>query len=65
MLYLDSELPVDMTGLSRWATEVIDTIADCSDLDEPELNREAPDLLSRRVDHFRKGTVTAANGSCN
>ena len=52
MLYLDPELSVDITQLSRWATRVIDSSADGSDLDTPDLNPEALDLLPGWYDEW-------------
>jgi DNA-binding SARP family transcriptional activator len=51
-LYLDPELSVDITQLSRWATEVIDGSADGWDLGKPDLNREALDLLPGWYDEW-------------
>ena len=45
LLYLDSEVTVDLTQLSRWATEVIDGSADGFDLGEIEFNPQKSDLL--------------------
>jgi DNA-binding SARP family transcriptional activator len=44
-LYLDPQLSVDITQLSRWATRVIEGKADVSDLGTLDLNPEALDLL--------------------
>jgi DNA-binding SARP family transcriptional activator len=52
MLYLDPELSVDITQLSRWATGVIDSSANGSDLAKPELNPEAVNLLPGWYDEW-------------
>jgi len=52
MLYLDSELSVDIAQVSRWATEVIDSRADGSDLGKPKFDREALDLLPGWYDEW-------------
>jgi DNA-binding SARP family transcriptional activator len=51
-LYLDSELSVDVTQLSRWATRVIDGSADASDLLPLDLNPEALCLLPGWYDEW-------------
>jgi DNA-binding SARP family transcriptional activator len=45
LLYLDSEVTVDITQLSRWATKVIDGGADGFDLGTIEFNPQKSDLL--------------------
>jgi DNA-binding SARP family transcriptional activator len=45
LLYLDSELSVDITQLSRWATEVINGSVEDADLAKPQWDPEAFDLL--------------------
>jgi DNA-binding SARP family transcriptional activator len=45
MLYLAPELSVDITQLSRWATGVLDGSTDGSDLNTPDLDSEAVNLL--------------------
>ena len=45
ILFLDPEVSVDITQLSRWATRVIDGSADGSDLGTLDLNPEALGLL--------------------
>jgi DNA-binding SARP family transcriptional activator len=45
MLYLDPEVSVDISQLSRWATRIIDGSADGSDIGPLELNPEALDML--------------------
>jgi DNA-binding SARP family transcriptional activator len=52
MLYLDPELSVDITQLSRWATRVIEGSADDSDLGTLDLNPEALDLLPGWYDEW-------------
>ena len=51
-LYLDPELSVDLTRLSRWAKGVIDNTADSSDLNTPDLNPEAVNLLPGWYDEW-------------
>jgi|SRR5918994_870713 DNA-binding SARP family transcriptional activator len=52
MLYLDPDVSVDITQLSRWATRVIDGSADASDLGKRSLNWEAMDLLPGWYDEW-------------
>jgi DNA-binding SARP family transcriptional activator len=52
MLYLDPEVSVDITQLSRWATRVIDGSADDSDLLTLDLNPEALGLLPGWYDEW-------------
>jgi DNA-binding SARP family transcriptional activator len=52
MLYLDPELSVDITQLSRWATRVIEGSADNSDFRTVGLNPEALDLLPGWYDEW-------------
>jgi DNA-binding SARP family transcriptional activator len=52
MLYLDPELSVDITQLSRWATRIIQGGADVSDLEKLELNPEVFDLLPGWYDEW-------------
>jgi DNA-binding SARP family transcriptional activator len=52
MLYLDPELSVDITQLSRWATRVINGSANYSDLGTLELNPEAVHLLPGWYDEW-------------
>jgi DNA-binding SARP family transcriptional activator len=52
MLYLDPEVSVDITQLSRWATRVISDSADGSDLGTLDLNPEAVDLLPGWYDEW-------------
>ena len=52
ILYLDPEVPVDITHLSGWATRVINGSADGSDLGTPQLNPEAVHLLPGWYDEW-------------
>jgi DNA-binding SARP family transcriptional activator len=52
ILYLDPEVPVDITHLSGWATRVINGSADGSDLETRELNPEAVHLLPGWYDEW-------------
>jgi DNA-binding SARP family transcriptional activator len=52
MLYLDPELTVDITQLSRWATRLIDGRPEGSDLQTLELSSEALDLLPGWYDEW-------------
>jgi DNA-binding SARP family transcriptional activator len=51
-LFLDPELLVDITQLSRWATRVIDSSVDGADLNKPDLNPEAMNLLPGWYDEW-------------
>jgi DNA-binding SARP family transcriptional activator len=44
-LFLDSQLSVDITQLSQWATRIIDGSAEAVDLRQPSFSAEAVDLL--------------------
>jgi DNA-binding SARP family transcriptional activator len=52
MLYLDPELSVDITQLSRWATRVINGSANGSDFEMLKLNPEAVHLLPGWYDEW-------------
>jgi DNA-binding SARP family transcriptional activator len=52
MLYLDPQVSVDITELSRWATRVIEGGPDDSDLGTLDLNLEALDLLPGWYDEW-------------
>jgi DNA-binding SARP family transcriptional activator len=51
-LYLDPDVSVDITQLSRWATRVIDGSPDSSDLGTRHLNPEAVHLLPGWYDEW-------------
>ena len=52
MLYLDPDLSVDITELSRWAGRIIDGKADASDFGERGFNWDAMDLLPGWYDEW-------------